>query len=192
MNETQVSKSVFHHHKYINKHCLFALAWHWHLCWHWHSCRPSYRVGQRARLIRRRVPWGILRRVPWVLWSVVIRRLCWCWCTLCINWWLCCKYATKNLKQGSKIRSGLKKKRAVSYFTCTNCKYLPKQITQQEWMALCIQMSIHVPFNRKCTLSWLMDIKLMIIHFVVLAVAKLHVLHMIHTKWIVIPEWMTF
>ena len=127
VNGTQVSKTVFRHFKFINKHCLFALAWHWHWCWHWHSCRPSYRVGQRPSLIRRRVTWGILRRVPWVLWSVVIRRLCWRWCTLCINWWLCCKYATKNLKQGSKIRSGLEKKCAVSYFTSRKCKYLPKQ-----------------------------------------------------------------
>ena len=100
---------------------VFALAWHWHWCWHWHSCGSSYRVGQRPSLIRRRVPWGILRRVPWVLWSVVIGRWRWCWCTLCKNWWLCCKYATKNLKQGSKIRSGLENKCVVSYFTCPKC-----------------------------------------------------------------------
>ena len=138
---------------------VFALAWHWHWCWHWHSCRSSYRVGQRPSLIRRRVPWGILRRVPWVLWSVVIGRLRWCWCTLCINWWLCCKYATKNLKQGSKIRSGLEKNVVLVTLHVQNvqCKYLPKQqrftkhgnlhgITQQERIALCTQMYIHVPF----------------------------------------------
>ena len=158
----------------------FALAWHWHLRWQRHSWRPSYRVGQWPSLIRRRIPWGILRMVPWLLWSVVIRRLCWCWCSLWKNWWLCCKNTAEKLQQGSKIRSWLKKKEKVlvpldvQYLQSLHDKmsstcYLPpwifrmclpkmhKQCTEFLWMCKKLQITLFQTLQKHQNLasSWM-------------------------------------